>query len=808
MKRFVVGLCALAALALAGFLGAAPAMAAPAWHLQSVGGQHLFGVDFVDPSHGWAVGKYGEIRATSNGGRTWVSQPSGTGEELESVCFVDLNHGWAVGVGGTIIATSDGGATWTPQTSGTTEDITGVNFTDTTHGWAVANTTVLKTTNGGATWSPATAPGGYFNGVDFADATHGGVFGGPGLATTADGGASWEGHAAPSSLLAGSFVDATHGWAVGTLGTIVATSNGSSWAPQSSGTSAQLNSVSFADVEHGWAVGNGGVILDTTDGSLWWGQSSGTSNDLWGVSAPSSSYAYAVGTFGTVDSYYDATVASDFVVSAPANAKAGEPVSFTVTALTSAGQVASEFAGTVHFTSSDGSAVLPADATLTNGTGTFSATLTSAGSRTITATSGAVTGTSGSIAVAKATPTISTTASGTVPVGGEVSDEATVSGRVNPQEGATITFALFAPADTVCSGAPVFTSTVPYSAAATNVASGSFTPTAPGTYRWTVEYSGDANNEPKASGCGSESVTVGLATPALSGQASPGVTVGEAVHDTATLIGGYAPTGSITFVLFGPDDPTCSGPVLAESTVSVSGEGSYESAAVTPAVPGEYQWVAEYSGDSNNGPAGTTCGESEQAVTVAKAVSATALAVTPNPAASGAKVTLTATVTGHQPGGTVTFRDASTALGTAALGAGGHATLEVAGLAAGSHALTAAYSGDASNLASGSPTVTEVVEAPPAPAPTPSVVVTYSPNVPHSPNPKGGPRYTFHFSDPAGGVTFQCRLDGDSWHVCSSPTVFRHLKPGHHVFRVKSVNAAGEESAVETVKFVAGRRHR
>jgi photosystem II stability/assembly factor-like uncharacterized protein len=813
-RRFVAASCALAALATAVLAGAAPALAAPAWHAQSLSAAPaLAGVDFVDASHGWTVGRYGEIRATSNGGRTWEGQNSGTGGDLYAVDFVDLNHGWAVGSSGLIIATSDGGATWTGQTSGTAENITDVSFVDVNHGFAIAGETVLKTSDGGATWSPATALPSFGEAIAFSDATHGVAFAPAGPFSTADGGSSWTPHGGTSALYEGAVVGNTHAWGVGPGGAIDATSDGSAWAAQSSGTSTQLNAVSFADLTHGWVVGQGGTILATSDGGEHWqSQSSSTADSLTSVSAPSASNAYAVSENGTFDAYYDAAAASAFEVSAPASAKVGEPVSFTVTALTSAGQVASEFGGTVHFTSSDGAAVLPADATLTNGTGTFSATLKSAGSRTITATSGAVTGTSGSIAVAKATPTISTTPSGSVAIGGTVSDEATVSGRVNPQEGASVTFNLFAPADTSCTGVPVFTSTVAYAAAATNVASGSFTPTAPGTYRWTAAYTGDANNEAKTSGCGSETVTVGLATPGLAGQASPGGTAGEAIHDTATLSGAFAPTGTVTFWLYGPEDGTCSGPALAESTATVSGNGSYESAAVSPAIAGEYQWVAEYSGDSNNGPAGTACGEPEQGVTVAKAASATTLAASPNPAASGAKVILTATVSGYQPGGSVTFMDGATALGSAPLGSAVKATLEVAGLSSGSHSLSARYAGDGANLASVSAAVDEVVEAPPVPpAPQPafpSVTVTYSPNHPHSPNPKGGPRYTFHFGDAAAGVSFQCRLDGGPWHPCSSPTVRRHLKPGRHVFRVKSIDAAGRESAVQTVKFVAGRRPR
>jgi hypothetical protein len=60
--------------------------------------------------------------------------------------------------------------------------------------------------------------------------------------------------------------------------------------------------------------------------------------------------------------------------------------SFTVTAKDQFNNTNTGYAGTVHFTSSDGAAILPANSTLTNGVGTFSATLNTTGSQTITAT--------------------------------------------------------------------------------------------------------------------------------------------------------------------------------------------------------------------------------------------------------------------------------------------------------------------------------------------------------------------------------------------------------------------------------------
>jgi hypothetical protein len=66
-------------------------------------------------------------------------------------------------------------------------------------------------------------------------------------------------------------------------------------------------------------------------------------------------------------------------VSAPATATAGSAFTFTVTALDAGNHTATSYSGMVHFTSSDGEAALPANATLTDGT--FSATLRTSGSQ-------------------------------------------------------------------------------------------------------------------------------------------------------------------------------------------------------------------------------------------------------------------------------------------------------------------------------------------------------------------------------------------------------------------------------------------
>ncbi len=93
----------------------------------------------------------------------------------------------------------------------------------------------------------------------------------------------------------------------------------------------------------------------------------------------------------------------------PISLTAGDSGTATVTAYDAYGNVATGYAGTVHFTSSDGQAVLPADATLTNGTGSFSAVLETAGTQSLTVAdtaNAALTSSEGGIAVSPAAASV------------------------------------------------------------------------------------------------------------------------------------------------------------------------------------------------------------------------------------------------------------------------------------------------------------------------------------------------------------------------------------------------------------------
>ena len=121
------------------------------------------------------------------------------------------------------------------------------------------------------------------------------------------------------------------------------------------------------------------------------------------ITASDSTKASITGTSGSISVSGTASPAIVLSVGVPSTATTGTTFNFNITALDPSNAiVVTSYSGPVHFTSSDARAVLPRDSSLTNGIGTFSATLNTVGSQSITATdttSPAITGMTGPIAV-------------------------------------------------------------------------------------------------------------------------------------------------------------------------------------------------------------------------------------------------------------------------------------------------------------------------------------------------------------------------------------------------------------------------
>ena len=142
----------------------------------------------LDTSNGWAVGAYGAVFHTNDGGNNWVEQRLGEYNDLYGVSFTDLNNGWAVGEEGTMIYTSSGGATWSYYSLGITEDLNSIVFTDGNNGWIAGggyypyHGIILHTGDGGNSWNfqdTGTEDLEYYlNDIDFVNNNMGWVAGG------------------------------------------------------------------------------------------------------------------------------------------------------------------------------------------------------------------------------------------------------------------------------------------------------------------------------------------------------------------------------------------------------------------------------------------------------------------------------------------------------------------------------------------------------------------------------------------------------------------------------------------------------
>jgi hypothetical protein len=144
--------------------------------------------------------------------------------------------------------------------------------------------------------------------------------------------------------------------------------------------------------------------------------------------------------------------------------------------------------------------------------------------------------------------------------------------------------------------------------------------TSAGRYCWRGEFSGDSANNIGGSSdsAATECFTVNPVTPTLSTTAGVDVNLGTAVTDSATLGGtatqpanpvinltgtaGAAAGGTITFKLYGPSTTGCGTLVYTSAAVTVSGNATYNSPnpQFVPTAPGNYHWVAVYSGNAPN----------------------------------------------------------------------------------------------------------------------------------------------------------------------------------------------------------------
>jgi probable HAF family extracellular repeat protein len=188
----------------------------------------------------------------------------------------------------------------------------------------------------------------------------------------------------------------------------------------------------------------------------------------------------------------------------------------------------------------------------------------------------------------------------------------------------------------------------------------------------------------------------GSTTTTLAASSNPAA-FGQPVTFTAT-IAGNSPTGTVQFLdgassLGTPIALTARLAALTTSTLAV----------------GPHSITAVYSGDTSS-PGSTSVALSE---VISPSPTTTTVTSSINPAIAGHLVTLSATVTGTSPTGTVEFLSGAMSLGAPVALASGMAVFSTTTLPVGTDSITAVYSGDGSNATSTSGVLSETVSLAP-----------------------------------------------------------------------------------------------
>lgn len=117
----------------------------------------LYSVSVPDDDHAVAVGYYGTVYWTENGGERWQRGRTDVLTPLYSVSMANAKQGWAVGQRGLILRTEDGGRTWSRQKNLKEDEgahLFGITAIDADRALAVGEWgTRIYTEDGGKTWN-------------------------------------------------------------------------------------------------------------------------------------------------------------------------------------------------------------------------------------------------------------------------------------------------------------------------------------------------------------------------------------------------------------------------------------------------------------------------------------------------------------------------------------------------------------------------------------------------------------------------------------------------------------------------------
>jgi len=222
-----------------------------------------------------------------------------------------------------------------------------------------------------------------------------------------------------------------------------------------------------------------------------------------------------------------------------------------------------------------------------------------------------------------------------------------------------------------------------------------------GSHSITAPYNGDANFSGSTSSALTQTINQASTTSTVTSSLNP-ATFGQSV--TFTVKVQSTPSGTPTGTVALMDGATS----LGSSALPANGIAQFT---VSSLSLGSHSITASYGGDANF--SGSTSAALAQVVN--QGSTTTSLSSNINPSSYGQSVTFTASIVPSSGGaatGTVTFLDGGVQIGTAAVSSNvARLTTAAAALNAGSHSITATYSGDANFGVSNSTALSQVVNA-------------------------------------------------------------------------------------------------
>jgi photosystem II stability/assembly factor-like uncharacterized protein len=245
------------------------------WQNPTPQGSSLYSSHFFSSDNGIAVGNFGAILRTIDGGINWTTISNSSKEKLLSIHFPNSDIGYIVGEGATVLKSIDGGNTWDSLICSFPQDIfRSVFFINPDTGFIIsAYGKVFKTIDGGTAWTESTLNNYLLIDIKFIDSRHGIIVGDYGkIFKTTDCGETWhlKNSSTNNTLRSCCYLNSDKIIAVGSMNTIIRSNNGGETWNLIEGVEGSFLSVAFSNSFDGFAVGMQGQISHTSDGGYSW----------------------------------------------------------------------------------------------------------------------------------------------------------------------------------------------------------------------------------------------------------------------------------------------------------------------------------------------------------------------------------------------------------------------------------------------------------------------------------------------------------------------------------------------------------